>query len=74
MVCTKIGRLLRFFYMQEGLGSVLSKLNIASVPTFHFFNNGKKAAEVIGADVIRLKNTMEELYKIEDSEEGTVDK
>jgi predicted neutral ceramidase superfamily lipid hydrolase len=31
MVCTKIGRLLRFFYMQEGLGSVLSKLNIASV-------------------------------------------
>ncbi|XP_059437713.1 thioredoxin O2, mitochondrial [Corylus avellana] len=48
---------------QEGLGSVLSKLNIASVPTFHFFNNGKKAAEVIGADVIRLKNTMEELYK-----------
>jgi len=59
---------------QEGLGSVLSKLNIASVPTTHFFSNGKKAAEVIGANVMQMKNNMEELYKIEDSEEGTVGK
>ncbi|XP_062161444.1 thioredoxin O2, mitochondrial [Alnus glutinosa] len=56
---------------QEGLVSVLSKLDITSVPTIHFFKNGQKAAEVIGADVIRMKNTMEELYKPEDSEEGT---
>jgi len=59
---------------QEGLGSVLSKLNIASVPTLHFFKDGKKATEIIGADIIRMKNTMEELYKTEDSEEGTVGK
>ncbi|KAK7858504.1 thioredoxin O2, mitochondrial isoform X1 [Quercus suber] len=48
---------------QEGLQSILSKLNITSVPTLHFFQNGKKAAEVIGADVARLTNTMEKLYK-----------
>lgn len=48
---------------QEGLQNVLSKLNITSVPTLHFFQNGKKAAEVIGADVTRLKDTMEKLYK-----------
>jgi hypothetical protein len=29
--CTKISRLLLFFYMQEGLVSVLSKLDITSV-------------------------------------------
>ncbi|XP_050263039.1 thioredoxin O2, mitochondrial-like isoform X2 [Quercus robur] len=48
---------------QEGLQSILSKLNITSVPTLHFYQNGKKAAEVIGADVARLTNTMEKLYK-----------
>ncbi|PHT89786.1 Thioredoxin O1, mitochondrial [Capsicum annuum] len=48
---------------KEGLGNALSKLNIHSVPTLHFFQNGKKASEVIGADVQRLKDTMEELYK-----------
>lgn len=32
-------------------------------PTLHFFQNGKKAGEVIGADVQRLKDTMEALYK-----------
>ncbi|KAG6694968.1 hypothetical protein I3843_09G073600 [Carya illinoinensis] len=48
---------------QEGLGSVLSKLQITSVPTLHFFKTGKKAVEVIGADVARLKDTMEKLYK-----------
>ncbi|XP_041024067.1 thioredoxin O2, mitochondrial-like [Juglans microcarpa x Juglans regia] len=48
---------------QEGLGSVLSKLQITSVPTLHFFKKGIKAAEVIGADVARLKDTMEKLYK-----------
>ncbi|XP_055804490.1 thioredoxin O2, mitochondrial-like [Solanum dulcamara] len=48
---------------KEGLGNALSKLNIHSVPTLHFFQNGKKTSEVIGADVQRLKETMEELYK-----------
>ncbi|KAH7546068.1 hypothetical protein FEM48_Zijuj01G0161300 [Ziziphus jujuba var. spinosa] len=49
--------------LQEGLGNTLSLLNITSVPTFHFFQNGKKAAEVVGADAARLKNTIENLYK-----------
>ncbi|KAI3455798.1 hypothetical protein Pfo_012461 [Paulownia fortunei] len=48
---------------KEGLGNALSKLNIHSVPTLHFFQDGKKASEVIGADVQRLKDTMEALYK-----------
>ncbi|CAL9112546.1 unnamed protein product [Musa acuminata var. zebrina] len=50
---------------QEGLGSILSNLHIYSVPTFHFFHDGQKATEVVGADVQRLKNTMENLYKQE---------
>lgn len=48
---------------KEELGNELSKLNIHSVPTLHFFINGKKASEVIGADLQRLKDTMEALYK-----------
>ncbi|KAK4420984.1 Thioredoxin O1, mitochondrial [Sesamum alatum] len=48
---------------KEGLENALSKLNIHSVPTLHFFQDGKKASEVVGADVQRLKNTMEALYK-----------
>ncbi|CAI0392717.1 unnamed protein product [Linum tenue] len=31
-------------------------------PTLHFYQNGKKAAEIVGADVNRLEETMEELY------------
>ncbi|KAK4386404.1 Thioredoxin O1, mitochondrial [Sesamum angolense] len=46
-----------------GLENALSKLNIHSVPTLHFFQDGEKASEVIGADVQRLKDTMEALYK-----------
>ncbi|KAJ8545175.1 hypothetical protein K7X08_017758 [Anisodus acutangulus] len=48
---------------KEGLGNALSKLNLHSAPTLHFFQNGKKTSEVIGADVQRLKDIMEELYK-----------
>lgn len=48
---------------KEGLANALSKLDVHSVPTLHFFQNGKKAGEVIGADVDRLKDTMEALYK-----------
>ncbi|CAN6457299.1 unnamed protein product [Victoria cruziana] len=47
---------------QEGLLGKLSELRIYSVPTLHFFQNGKKVKEVIGADVARLKETMEDLY------------
>lgn len=32
-------------------------------PTFHFYQGGKKATEVIGADAARLRDTMEQLYK-----------
>ncbi|EPS60692.1 hypothetical protein M569_14112 [Genlisea aurea] len=48
---------------KEALGTALSKLNIHSVPTLQFFHNGKKASEVVGADVQRVKETMESLYK-----------
>lgn len=48
---------------QKGLESTLSKLNISAVPTFLFFQHGEKVAEIVGADVSRLKTTMEQLYK-----------
>lgn len=46
-----------------GTGPTMSKLNICSVPTLHFFKNGKKAAEVVGADVMKIKNISSTLYK-----------
>ncbi|KAI3725807.1 hypothetical protein L1987_65602 [Smallanthus sonchifolius] len=48
---------------QEGLRDALDKLDISAVPTLHFFVGGKKVSEIIGADVQRLKTTMENLYK-----------
>ncbi|OAY85868.1 Thioredoxin O1, mitochondrial [Ananas comosus] len=48
---------------QEGIDSVLGPLGISSVPTLHFFQNGQKASEIIGADVRQLETTMEKLYK-----------
>ncbi|KAK1375724.1 Thioredoxin domain-containing protein [Heracleum sosnowskyi] len=48
---------------QEELGNVLSELDINSVPTLHFFRNGEKASEVVGADLERIRETMENLYK-----------
>ncbi|GER41021.1 thioredoxin [Striga asiatica] len=48
---------------KEELGNALGRMNIQSVPTLHFFQGGKKASEVIGADVQLLKDTMETLYK-----------
>ncbi|XP_076950665.1 thioredoxin O2, mitochondrial-like [Bidens hawaiensis] len=48
---------------QEGLRRTLEKLEISSVPTLHFFADGKKASEMVGADIQKLKNTMESLYK-----------
>nr|XP_043618447.1 thioredoxin O2, mitochondrial-like [Erigeron canadensis] len=48
---------------QEGLRGALEKLNIAAVPTLHFFQGGKKVSEIVGADIQKLKTTMEDLYK-----------
>ncbi|XP_048431852.1 thioredoxin O1, mitochondrial-like [Pyrus x bretschneideri] len=48
---------------EEGLTNTLGKLNISSVPTFQFFQDGKKVAEVVGADVARLRDTFGKLYK-----------
>ncbi|KAG0487193.1 hypothetical protein HPP92_009288 [Vanilla planifolia] len=48
---------------QESLSRTLSKLQIFSVPTIHFFHNGEKASEIVGADVAKLKETSERLYK-----------
>ncbi|KAH9795533.1 Thioredoxin O1 [Citrus sinensis] len=50
--------------ISKGLESTLSKLNISAVPTFLFFQHGEKVAEIVGADVSRLKTTMEQLYKL----------
>ncbi|KAI0507185.1 hypothetical protein KFK09_013306 [Dendrobium nobile] len=48
---------------QEGLTATLSKLQIFSVPTILFYHNGEKASEIVGADVTKLKETIEGLYK-----------
>ncbi|XP_050371681.1 thioredoxin O2, mitochondrial-like [Argentina anserina] len=48
---------------EEGLGSTLDKFGISAVPRFHFFQNGKIAADVVGADAAHLKETFEQLYK-----------
>ncbi|KAK4347518.1 hypothetical protein RND71_033857 [Anisodus tanguticus] len=62
-LCLQYSTLLLSGVAPEGLGNALSKLNLHSAPTLHFFQNGKKISEVIGADVQRLKDIMEELYK-----------
>ncbi|KAF7121420.1 hypothetical protein RHSIM_Rhsim13G0129200 [Rhododendron simsii] len=41
----------------------LCNLKLGGVPTLHFYKDGKKVSEVIGADLQRLKDTMEDLYK-----------
>ncbi|XP_011035472.1 PREDICTED: thioredoxin O2, mitochondrial isoform X1 [Populus euphratica] len=47
----------------EGLQNALANLNIAAVPTLEFYKNGKKETTIVGADVAKLKNTMESLYR-----------
>uniref|UniRef100_U5GVY0 Thioredoxin domain-containing protein n=1 Tax=Populus trichocarpa TaxID=3694 RepID=U5GVY0_POPTR len=47
----------------EGLQNALASLNIAAVPTLDFYKNGKKETTIVGADVAKLKNTMESLYR-----------
>uniref|UniRef100_A0A1J3DWA7 Thioredoxin O1, mitochondrial n=1 Tax=Noccaea caerulescens TaxID=107243 RepID=A0A1J3DWA7_NOCCA len=48
---------------ESGLSNTISKLNIAAVPTLQLFKEGSKKAEIVGADVTKLKNLMEQLYK-----------
>uniref|UniRef100_A0A7N0RDQ9 Thioredoxin domain-containing protein n=1 Tax=Kalanchoe fedtschenkoi TaxID=63787 RepID=A0A7N0RDQ9_KALFE len=48
---------------EAGLQGVLGKLGITVVPTLHFFHNGKKESEVVGADIGSLNTTAERLFK-----------
>ncbi|XP_006657228.3 thioredoxin O, mitochondrial [Oryza brachyantha] len=47
----------------DGVGSKLTDLKIYSVPTFHFYYEGRKTDEVVGADRTKLEATMENLHK-----------
>ncbi|CAA6669853.1 unnamed protein product [Spirodela intermedia] len=47
----------------EGMQSKLSELGISAVPTLNFFNGGKKVATVVGADVKKIKDIMDEFFK-----------
>ncbi|KAF9689873.1 hypothetical protein SADUNF_Sadunf01G0137700 [Salix dunnii] len=47
----------------EGLQNALAKLHVAAVPTLDFYKNGKKETTIVGADVAKLKNTMDSLYR-----------
>ncbi|KAF5729221.1 thioredoxin O2 mitochondrial [Tripterygium wilfordii] len=55
---------------KEGLGSALEKLNVSSVPRLHFYQNGEKREEIVGADIERLKHTIEKLYTIQPAEDA----
>ncbi|XP_073226118.1 thioredoxin O1, mitochondrial [Cicer arietinum] len=48
---------------QEAIRDTLSRLQITSVPTLHFFQNGRKTDELVGADVARLNHITEKLFK-----------
>ncbi|CAH2059328.1 unnamed protein product [Thlaspi arvense] len=48
---------------EGGISNAISKSNITAVPSLHFFKEGSKKAEIVGADVPKLKNLMGELYK-----------
>ncbi|XP_074275722.1 thioredoxin O2, mitochondrial-like [Silene latifolia] len=48
---------------EVGTGPTVHKFCISSVPTLHFFKDGKKAAEVVGADSRKIKDITSTLYK-----------
>ncbi|CAA7040598.1 unnamed protein product [Microthlaspi erraticum] len=48
---------------ESGLSNTISKMNIAAVPTLQLYKEGSKKGEIVGADVTKLKNLMEQLYK-----------
>jgi len=49
--------------LQEGFGTKLGDLRVYSVPTFHFYHQGEKTTEVVGADTKKLEAAMESLHK-----------
>lgn len=51
------------FSFWRAYGSNLSDLSLLLQPTLDFYKNGKKETTIVGADVAKLKNTMESLYR-----------
>lgn len=48
---------------QETLSNSLQISGVTSVPTFHFYKNGGKVADLVGADPTRLKEIVRNLAK-----------
>ncbi|KAL9259042.1 Thioredoxin O1, mitochondrial-like protein [Drosera capensis] len=48
--------------IDQEIGPSLSKLNIQAVPTLHFFAKGKRADEIVGADIEKMKRITYRLY------------
>ncbi len=42
---------------------LVNEMNVKSIPTFVFFENGKKINELVGSDFEKLKEMIEEFYK-----------
>ncbi len=42
---------------------LVNEMNVKSIPTFVFFENGKKINELVGSDIEKLKEMIEEFYK-----------
>ncbi|XP_038999385.1 thioredoxin O1, mitochondrial-like [Hibiscus syriacus] len=49
---------------KEGLAGILEELNVTSVPTIHYFKEGKMEDEVVGADATHIVLTMNRLYNM----------
>lgn len=48
---------------EETLSNSLQTSGVTSVPTFHFYKNGEKVADLVGADPHRLKEIVQNLAK-----------
>ncbi|CAN6684059.1 unnamed protein product [Malus baccata var. baccata] len=53
---------------EKCLTNTLDELNISSVPTFQFFKDGKTVAEVVGANVAHLRNTLKNASRISEDD------
>jgi thioredoxin 1 len=42
---------------------LVNEMNVKSIPTFVFFENGKKINELVGSDIEKLKEMIEEFNK-----------